>query len=258
LGGRGEKGGEKLKSQVLKGVKNSMGKGCKVTRKMFRPVTVGTLWKLRQTLKAKKGSRVTRQGIWAAALTAFWGCFRLGELLSRRKLSFDKFTDLTWQDVQIHKNLVRFEIKSGKTSNSEPIFVNLGTLPERRLCPRRAIKRLRTLQKKKKMFAQDLPVFRKGSGENLRPVDLVRSLGRLEGSGGRYSAKSFRAGVPTILAQNKGCFGALELKHFGRWKSTAFRSYIEGGPGSLDLYHQITDFVLTCDPYRPACEEETG
>ena len=103
---------------------------------------------------------------------------------------------------------------------------------------------MKELQVEKGMFGKNLPVFRKGGGKNFRPLDMISLLKRVQDPGQTLSGKSFRAGIPSALATNKGDFGAGELKNFGRWKSAAFKTYIKGGTEDLDLYKRVTDFVL--------------
>lgn len=78
---------------------------------------------------------------------------------------FDKYSDLQWRDVELFKNSVKICIKSSKTSGAKPVFVQLGKLTDKKLCPRHAVKQLMSLQKEKGIFAKNLPVFRKGGGQ---------------------------------------------------------------------------------------------
>ena len=237
-------GQEKLQNWVIKGLRNVKSKKGKSPTKTTSPVTIGLLKKVRRYLSATRGKKVTRLSAWAATLVAFWGCFRLGEILCKKQMDFDKYSDLTWTEVQFARKSVRIRIKSGKTSGSEPITVCLGALPCKALCPRRALRKLKELQVEKGMYCKNLPVFRKGGGKNFRPVDMIQILKQVQDPGQSLSGKSFRAGIPSALAKSKGDFGVGELKNFGRWKSAAFKTYIKGGIEDLDLYKRVTDFVL--------------
>jgi len=242
---KGGVGKSSLQNWVTKGLQNINSKKKIKPKRETSPVTVCLLKKLGRYLNTKKGKRVTRLSAWAAALVAFWGCFRLGEILCKNQMDFDKFTDLTWKDVKLARKSVRIRIKSGKTSGSKPIFVCLGALPRKSLCPRRALNKLKRLQGEKGLYCQNLPVFRKGDGENFRPADMIQLLKKVMGPGQSLTGKSFRAGIPSALGKNKGDFLTGELKNFGRWKSAAFKTYIKGGVEDLDLYKRVTDFVLT-------------
>jgi hypothetical protein len=240
----GGAGQEKLQNWVIKGLRNAKSKKGKSPKKTTSPVTVGLLKRLRRYLSKKGGKKVTRLSAWAGSVVAFWGCFRLGEILCKKQMDFDKYSDLTWKDVRFARKSVRIRIKSGKTGGSEPITVCLGALPCKSLCPRRALRKLKELQVEKGMYCKNLPVFRKGGGKNFRPLDMIRLLKQVQDPGQSLSGKSFRAGIPSALAKNKGDFGAGELKNFGRWKSAAFKTYIKAGTEDLDLYKRVTDFVL--------------
>jgi hypothetical protein len=241
--GGGQRGG--LLASVSKGLKNSQSKEKGGEKQNCSPITIDILRHLRNLLLGGGGNRITRLSAWTAALVAFWGCFRLGELLCGKQGVFDKYSDLQWRDVELSKNSVKIRIKSSKTSGAKPVFVQLGKLKDKKLCPRHAVKQLMSLQKEKGIFAKTLPVFRKGGGKNLRPVDLVGTLATLGSPGAHFSGKSFRSGIPSILAAGHKSFDSVDLKNFGRWKSSAFRNYIRGGTDNMDLYNRVTNFALT-------------
>ncbi len=153
-----------LQAAVLKGLKNSRGKTCRVGRPPTFAVDPKTLLKVRRFLRKKKGNRVTKLSLWAGSLVAFWGCFRLRELCSGNRHSFDKYSDLLWADVTFTDEAVQIRVKSGKTSGNKPVFVRLWKLDAKSLCPKRALLKLAHLQKKKGIFAKTMPVFRRGGG----------------------------------------------------------------------------------------------
>jgi len=250
-------GGGILRAAVVRGLKNSQSKLTGKRKKICKPVTVPMLKTFRHTLMQGGGHKdVTRKSVWAVAIVAFWGCFRLGELLCEKRWSFDKYSNLLWGDIQLGPDSVQIGVKSGKTSGDKPIWIRLGALPEKDLCPWKALKNLKTQQEKIGIFDKNLPVFRKKGGQNLRPRDLIRALRQTVGPLSCLTGKSFRSGIPSILADKQGEFGPTELKNFGRWKSAAFQKYIRGGNENLDLYRKITNYVLTNDMCRSTRQEE--
>jgi hypothetical protein len=60
------------------------------------PVTPETLKLIRKGL-SQWGERLSGQTIWTCCLVAFWGAFRLGELLGKTERKFDKFSYLLWK-----------------------------------------------------------------------------------------------------------------------------------------------------------------
>jgi hypothetical protein len=228
----------------MKGLKNSRSQRAKGGKGPSLAVDLKTLLKARKVLRACKGNRVTKLSIWAGSLVAFWGCFRLKELCSGNRHSFDKYSDLLWADVTFTKDSVQIRVKSGKTQGSKPIFVRLWKIDSKILCPRRALLKLAHLQKRKGLFAKTMPVFRRGGGENVRPQDLVKLLNETHPVGGRFTGKGFRSGVPSLLAAS-GQFGPMDMQHFGRWHSNAYLNYVRGKWDSKTLYQRVAEFILT-------------
>jgi hypothetical protein len=87
-----------LRKILLMGYKN-MEKGRK-KHTPVKPINLTILQQIRRNLNSTKIGRGTRLAIWAASLLAFWGSFRLAEILPSRRLAFDKFSDLLWNDIQ--------------------------------------------------------------------------------------------------------------------------------------------------------------
>ena len=84
-----------LKTKKLKNKKNL---NCKA-------ITFDTIKMLRQQLKNTMGKKIDFQTVWTAHCIAFFGCFRLGEILAKNPYVFDKYSDLTWSDVKLHKKV---------------------------------------------------------------------------------------------------------------------------------------------------------
>jgi hypothetical protein len=42
--------------------------------------------------------------IWSLSLIAFWGSFRMGELLTSSQTQFDDCTNLTWNDISFKQD----------------------------------------------------------------------------------------------------------------------------------------------------------
>jgi hypothetical protein len=80
-------------------------------------------------------------------LTAFWGAFRLGELLGRSGYRFDGFSDLLWKDLKWGKDYVRITIKSAKVRGPPRNSALLFSIPDQKLCPVAALERLKNPKK---------------------------------------------------------------------------------------------------------------
>jgi hypothetical protein len=71
-------------------------------------MTLGILSKVKQRLEKAEWPELTKLCFWSACMLAFWGAFRLGEILKEKEVFFDKFSNLLGEDVQYtRKNLTR-------------------------------------------------------------------------------------------------------------------------------------------------------
>ena len=80
------------------------------------PITIGILKRMNQHLSAS--GRTDRQVLWTISTTAFFGFFRLGELIPENVASYDRGTHLSWGDVAVdsHQNpsMVQIHLKRSK------------------------------------------------------------------------------------------------------------------------------------------------
>jgi hypothetical protein len=108
--------GKVVEKFLLKGIDNSGGKNKDKKAKKVSPVDLEILAAVKKGLKRLKIKRVSRLSVWAACLIAFWGAFRLAEILPKNSANFDKFSDLLWADVVRSENTKKiiFKIKSAK------------------------------------------------------------------------------------------------------------------------------------------------
>jgi hypothetical protein len=77
------------------------------------PLTVDHLQSIRDHLGTVT-ERLTAQSVWTCCLVAFWGAFRLGELLGRAEAKFDKFSDLLWEDIDLEFEKATISCESTK------------------------------------------------------------------------------------------------------------------------------------------------
>jgi hypothetical protein len=142
--------------------------------------------------------------------------------------------------------VVQIYIKSPKTGT--PVWVNLAKVDRKSFCPVRNLRKLRTVQTGFGVFNKNLPVFRLGSGKNVRPRDLVKLLRNLNRPGVCFMGKSFRAGIPNEMLKNPGFFGPNDVKISGRWKSGAYRAYLREENLDMSLFRKIAKTLLRTHP----------
>jgi hypothetical protein len=104
--------------------------------------------------------KLTGQSVWTCCLVAFWGAFRLGELLGNDGTRFDKFSSLLWEEVTLTKDSAKIRIKSAKVRGPPGNLSILFQISDLDLCPVRALARLKDSEKNLGMGEKDSPVFR--------------------------------------------------------------------------------------------------
>jgi hypothetical protein len=181
-------------------------------------------------MKHSSFTKGTRLAVWAACVLAFWGSFRLTEILPSKLLAFDKFSDLLWDDIHWKKERVLVNIKQPKVPNGWSDTVEVFQVPATYFCPRRALKKLKHYWDKKEENFEHRPVFRISSGEILTKGKFLKliqkELQQSEGFARGITGKSFRSGLPSELENFPEDFKERHLKILGRWKSNAYQSYI--------------------------------
>ncbi len=171
---------------------------------------------------------MTKKTFWTCALIAFWGAFRIGELLAKTKWEFDPFSDLTWREVKIKKDHLEIKIKSPKVGGRN-VLSRIFAIDEKDFCAVRAIKRLKKLQIKRKFFSKNAPVFCIEAGGNLTRSKfgkMVNTCFPKKGKG-HYGGKSFRAGIPTEMESLPKLISDQHVKNWGHWRSNTYQLYMK-------------------------------
>ena len=189
------------------------------------PITAHILGRIQELLLAS--SNPEKNVVWTIACIAFFGFFRLGELLPTSARSFTPATHLCWGDVAVDSltspSMVQVHLKISKCDQvGRGVDIVMGRTG-RTVCPVSAI--VSYLQTR-----QDCPgaFFLLSTGsivtkpwfvEQIRSV--LTSLGLPQDD---YAGHSFRIGAATTAAQ-KGLEDST-IKTLGRWQSSAFLQYI--------------------------------
>jgi hypothetical protein len=144
-------------ARVLERGMSNLGQTEKKSSASVYPLTIADLRKIRKglTFFSKK---LTGQSIWTCCLVAFWGAFRLGELLGNDGTRFEKFSSLLWEDVTLTKDSAKICIKSAKVRGPPGNLSVLFPIPDLDLCPVRALARLKDSEKNLGMGEGGSPV----------------------------------------------------------------------------------------------------
>ncbi len=170
------------------------------------------------------------QVVWAACCCAFFGSLRIGEIIPLSSSGFLPQESLLWKDVSfVSKDHVILHIKCSKARTKGGESVDLFSFPGHGCCPVKALSLLKASHPPTLRFSS-LPVFASPSGSLLTASQLnsiIRSLlkSHLGDDSSSFSCHSFRAAIPSLLAQHPELASSDMIMGWGRWKSSAYLSY---------------------------------
>ena len=196
-------------------------------------VTIPILKLIKKKLLKSNLDNVRKHLIWSTSTLAFCGGFRIHELLSRERQSYDPFVTLLGKDLVLKENdkyphiqiLLKTQ-KKDRIGKNEVVDV-FGT--DNFFCPIRAYKKYKKSISKLSFTAQK-PNFRTQDGKTYTGKMFNEDLKTLLSSVidytsmGKVSSHSFRIGITTMLG--KLGFSDQDIMAIGRWPSSAFELYI--------------------------------
>ena len=170
----------------------------------------------------------SKQTVWAAFTLAFFGCFRMGEILPQNENSFSPEDTLLWRDLNFKSTShILVHIKTPKSRLPRGEYVDIFNFTGHSVCPVAALSRL-----KDSLGSPDLnsPVFRFSTGvcltrrhvNSLLPQLLSPHIGK---EAENVSGHSFRAGIPAALASHPELATSSDIMGWGRWRSDAYLTY---------------------------------
>ena len=166
--------------------------------------------------------------LWAACTTAFFGFFRLGEILVPSGSLFDPTVHLTMADIAIDRrenpSMLRVHLKVSKTDQERKgTSVFIGKTGDD-ICPVAAMSAYLAVR-----GPSQGPVFQYADARPLTKVrftDQIRdALATIGYDPKSYAGHSFRIGAASTAAE-RGVEDS-SIKALGRWKSDAFLAYIK-------------------------------
>ena len=169
----------------------------------------------------------SKQVLWTACTTAFFGSFRLGELLPSSEKNCNAADTLLWKDINfVSKDHILIHIKVSKSRSKGGDYIDIFSFPGHNVCPVKTLYALKSMS----ICGPDQPVFCFESGKNLTLRGFNSTLQELLesqlGSDSRlFSGHSFRAAIPAVLAKHPELSSSEEIMGWGRWKSSAYLSY---------------------------------
>ena len=214
-------------NSMLKGAKNMSLYSNKYKSKKF-VMTFPLLKLLGHEIASSNWDPASKLVFWAACCTAFFGSFRLGEILPKSEKTEPE--TLTWDRVRFtQKNSIVINIKFPKVIRDHAgDFVDIFEIKNCSMCPFSALKNL--AESNPIGVSKNLPVFRFKNGKNLTVSNFTRTMiSLLEkhiGPQAQYfSGHSFRAGIPSALAECPNLASDYDIMVWGRWSSDTYKSY---------------------------------
>lgn len=199
------------------------------------PITAHVLRQLKAVWE--QSSHPDRTTLWAVACTAFYGFFRLGELLLTSPSSFHQQRSLAWGDVAVDDTadptVIRIHLKHSKCdqfgAGANVVLGKSGT----DICPVAALVEYISAR-----GDSPGPFFLSYTRKPLLKADFVtetrRALARAGFHPHNYAGHSFRIGAATSAAQ-----AGIEdstIRTLGRWHSAAFLQYIRSPESHLATF----------------------
>lgn len=238
-----------LGAQMVAGVCN-MRKDAMVeaTTPRRRPITINMLVLLRHAIAGNQVWNDLEKCLrWSCMLTAFWGSFRMGELIETEKSKFNPSTSLLPSDIKFHEESVAIWVRSPKVWRHGGDVVEVWEVKENEdLDPVLALKQYLKLRSDALGPAEDCPVFLHQDGSQLTKAEMNKDLKQLlsqypsiASPRDMFSGHSFRAGLSTLLTSLG--FTEEQIKNWGRWSSSSFLAYVQDQSKRRDTRKQLTE-----------------
>jgi integrase len=208
---------------LLKGFQNGENLS-KNSHKTRDTIEFSTLKKIKKKIRKEKSNKIRKKCIWAACVTAFFGCFRMGELLPKFEKKSDKKFDLLWKDIKLNKKHAEIVLKTQKNKILEKQTIHIFKFKDKKVCPIRALFKLKQQAINNGIFSNNKPVFALQKEKFLTQRKMNMFL-KTSFPKNKFSGHSFRAGVPSSLADFPNIANDWHVMGWGRWRSPSFLKY---------------------------------
>ena len=200
-----------LASQLLLGAANAQRNPTqKIYSKNKQAISLPMLKLLENSIGRRENWSIYEKCLrFTVALLAWWGSFRLGELLSPETAKFHGTTALLASDVKFHEGSISVWLRNPKVLQEDTgDIVEVWSVPEiPDLDPVTALRKFLELRQSKFGEAQDYPLFLHENGRIFTKRQMNADLGellaiypKLNNPLDKWTGHSFRAGISTLLA----------------------------------------------------------
>jgi hypothetical protein len=168
----------------------------------------------------------SKRVLWTACCVAFFGSFRMGELLAPVENNFSTET-LTWDCVSfLSDSSAVIQLRYPKTGKTH--FVDIFKIHGARVCPFTCLVGLKNVSQE--AVRKNLPVFAFQQGHYLTPQQFTATLRALltphiGSNAKKFSGHSFRAAIPAAIANHPSLLSSDDVCKWGRWTSSSYMAY---------------------------------
>ncbi len=175
-----------------------------------------------------------KQVLWTVSLLAFWLASRMGELVSTQTSSVDYIRILTWSKIRriSHDHFTVLILRPKVNDKDSPIghVLDIWAYDDKRYCPIHQLLKLHDISWGKGrgqnddvvfLWQNDVPLTLRAINKYLATLLTPHFNNPLV----KFSAHSFRSGLPSMMATEPDLFSEEECKLSGRWNSNTVRRY---------------------------------
>jgi len=210
------------------------------------PITLDLIKKMGYQISKSDNSLEDKQVFWTALTVAFWGSFRMCEILAKNAHTLST-ESLTWKDIEFNENSCSIHIKFPKVSKRGGDIIEIFKVKGLKCCPVKALQMLKSLHSSTNL--QNSP-FTLSSGKNLTAQVFTTHLKHWAAPYrdhefiDRLTGHCCRAAIPRILASRPDITEKDDILVWGRWTSEAYKIYAKKSQMTRRIIFEKICFVI--------------
>ena len=224
-----------------------------VTKKCKSTMDLDLLKKIGNQIAKSSMSAYDKQVYWVACTLAFWGSFRMGELLEKTETEISAEA-ISWSDVIDKDDSLSVHVKIPKIKSKKGDNILIFEFKGHNVCPVKAFKQLKSMAR----TSASEHIFVLGNGTNLtmqkftnnlkiwaapyRSAEFIKNL----------SGHSFRNAIPSVLASRPDLAEEDDICTWGRWNSLAFKIYARASDEAKRSIFRKICRAISDSIHRPA------
>ena len=189
-----------------------------------------------------------KQVIWTASLVGFFGCFRMGDILTQTTRKFEPISGFSWGKVSVHGpgHLIISNLLPKCSEDPGGETVDLFTFDsDPRMCP---VENLNKLMNMTPFETKDEdPIFKFNNGTLFTTSKMNSILSQYltpHFPKAKFYGHSFRSGLASLIAAHPEYFSKNDAKLVGRWRSEAVKKYQRTkGVAVRETFQRVNSFL---------------